>query len=216
MGWKERISRILALGMYDWMCDTDCSWRNYEIERDLLEIAYDAGIESDGLKCACASDPTYYFRCCVLYKKWLTHIKKRPIFYISGQGLSCEDLDGNSFAVASEIDNIENLKENDFIVLQTDRNYYSECVAYDYIARQFVMPIKMHYTIDVIIRMMKKMEDQCHVHLEKYQKKLKEQFNKSKTLYPNQELVLVRWFRDGRLRWEFHPLENIKYKINKI
>lgn len=216
MTWKERISRILALGMYDWMCDTNCSYRTYELEHDLMEIAYDAGIEAEGLKCATASCQIDYFRACVWDKKWLSHIKERPIFYIAGSGLSCEDLDGHSFAVGTKIEDVDTIKENDFIVLKTDQNYYDECTCYDYIVRQAVMPIEVEQTVDEIIKAAKRMDDQCMIYLKKYENGLRKQFDKSKTLYPDKRLILVRWFKDGLLRWEFHPIENVKYKIRKI
>ena len=100
---------------------------------------------------------------------------------------------------------------NDFIVIKVDEGYYkahnNQSAVYDTKLRMALMVVSQDMTADDIINELKPWHDA--ILIDSYQKHLREKYKASRDYYKQRELVLSITYRDGFMRYSFHPVDLI-------
>lgn len=94
-------------------------------------------------------------------------------------------------------------------------DYQDEQVHFNHKLRRFLMNLNSTDSLENIVMELKNIQPE--ILLDSYQKRLKENFEKSKTRYKNTSRFSLSFtFKDGVMTYSFHPSEAIEGRIEYI
>lgn len=95
----------------------------------------------------------------------------------------------------------------DFIVVSVDKDYYRKYnpkhPIYNYKLRYALYEVKPTFAVKDIINSIKVFH--YEIYLKENQEQLERKWNKARTAYPDEPLMLSTTYHDGELRYSFHP-----------
>ena len=103
------------------------------------------------------------------------------------------------------------LAANDFIVVAVDSKIYNKPIRFKHKLRRYLMDVSKDDNLQDIIQKLKSFHKDI-LSLE-YQQRLKKKFNKTKGFYPDEDLCLSITFRNGSLRYSFHPCKMVEFRV---
>lgn len=103
------------------------------------------------------------------------------------------------------------LKTNDFIVVKVDGKAYEHPIMFKHKLRRYLMDVSKDESLQDIIERLKTFHKDILSH--EYQLRLKKKFKKTKDFYPNDDLCLSITFRNGSLRYSFHPRRLVEFRV---
>ena len=106
------------------------------------------------------------------------------------------------------------LHTNDFIVVGVDPKVYQQPVRYMHKLRRYLMVAANDETLEGIIERLKIFHKD--ILLPEYQQRLKKKYDKTKSFYPKEDLCLSITFRNGSLRYSFHPRRLVEYRVKYV
>lgn len=107
-----------------------------------------------------------------------------------------------------------NLRCNDFLVIKVDPNVYSQPIKYKHKLRRYLMDVSKDNTLEEVREQL--MTFHKDILLPEYQQRLRKKFEKTKGFYPNDELCLSITFRNGSLRYSFHPRRLVEFRVKFV
>lgn len=137
-------------------------------------------------------------------------------FIIDGFSMSPENIDNKDILLCKEVswDEQQDFIPEKFVIIEVDKEYYKfkkKELRFRYKLRKTLFFVPSGWSDKELIDELKKTNDD--ILLSVNQKKLKEKLRETREYkeYQNSNLVLSTTYRDGRLRYSFHPIEYIKY-----
>lgn len=106
----------------------------------------------------------------------------------------------------------ENVQGDLFVVIKVDEDYYKskgKSLKFDYKLRKTLLHVSANEKVENIIENLQKFNDD--ILLPENQKNLRNKYEES-TSYYKQDLMLSITYREGALRYSFHPLNLIEYQ----
>lgn len=103
------------------------------------------------------------------------------------------------------------LHSNDFIVVAVDADVYTQPIRYKHKLRRYLMDVSKDETLEQIIQRLKTFHKD--ILDSEYQQRLTRKFQKTKGFYPNDDLCLSITFRNGSLRYSFHPRRLVEFRV---
>ena len=103
------------------------------------------------------------------------------------------------------------LHTNDFIVVEVDPKVYVQPIRYKHKLRRYLMDVSKEETLDEVIERLKTFHKD--ILSPEYQQRLQKKFAKTKGFYPDEDLCLSITFRNGSLRYSFHPRRLVEYRV---
>lgn len=141
--------------------------------------------------------------------EYASRLKDLKAFKICGSSMSpCGISNGDIIYVE---DAPEELRRNDFLVIAVDAKVYPKPIKYKHKLRRFLMNVPKEESLEEIIAKLKAFHKD--ILLPEYQQRLKRKFDKTKGFYPNEDLCLSITFRNGSLRYSFHPRGLVEYRV---
>lgn len=130
-------------------------------------------------------------------------------FKVCGSSMSPCGIDNGDLIY---VDNPEGaLRCNDFIVVKVDDQVYETPVLFAHKLRRYLMDVTHNESFDDVVRRLK--EFHKDIMEPEFQQRLRKKFNKTKSFYPYDDLCLSITFRNGDLRYSFHPKRLVEYKV---
>ena len=106
------------------------------------------------------------------------------------------------------------LKRNDFIVVEVDPKVYDSPIKYRHKLRRYLMDVEKHETLDSVIKRLSVFHKEI---LEpEFVKRLEKKYDKTTGQYPDDDFCLSITFRNGDLRYSFHPRRLVEYKVKFV
>lgn len=106
------------------------------------------------------------------------------------------------------------LKRNDFIIVVVDPKVYDEPVKFRRKLRRYLMDVNGNETLESIISRLSVFHKEI---LEpEYVERLKKKYDKTTRQYPHEDLCLSMTFRNGSLRYSFHPRRLVEYRVKFV
>lgn len=142
------------------------------------------------------------------------HLSDYTVFRVTGSSMKPQGIVNGDFLLAKEILRSE-ISPNDYIIIEVDSETYKkyEDSSCDYKLRKALIPVMPNDSIDAIIDSLKNPEFHHNpILLVKYQDLFKEKYDRTRQLYPTEELISSVTYRDGELSYSFHPIKFVKYK----
>lgn len=103
------------------------------------------------------------------------------------------------------------LRTNDFIVVKVDPEVYKEPIKYKHKLRRYLMDVSKGEMLDGIVERLKVFHKD--ILSPEYRLRLQKKFDKTKGFYPNDDLCLSITFRNGSLRYSFHPRRLVEFRV---
>lgn len=130
-------------------------------------------------------------------------------FKVCGSSMSPCGIANGDFVYAEVIE--DDLHCDDFIIVAVDPKVYDIPIKFVHKLRRYLMDVPRNENLEEIVNRLKKFHKEI---LEpEFQERLKKKFNKTKGFYPNDDLCLSITFRDGDLRYSFHPRRLVEYRV---
>ena len=106
------------------------------------------------------------------------------------------------------------LNRNDIVIVKVDPEVYDRPVMFNHKMRRYLMNVAKDESLDSVQERLRVFHKEI---LEpEFQKRLKKKFEKTKGFYPDKDLCLSITFRNGDLRYSFHPRDLVEYKVRFI
>ena len=106
------------------------------------------------------------------------------------------------------------LNRNDIVIVKVDPEVYNRPIRFNHKMRRYLMDVAKDESIDSVKKRLSEFHKEILV--PEFQKRLVKKFNKTKGFYPDRDLCLSITFRNGDLRYSFHPREFMEYKVKFI
>lgn len=135
-------------------------------------------------------------------------------FIVDGDSMLPEGISSGDTLLCDPVEpEVLSAKDKKFVVIKVDEEYYKykgKDLKFDYKLRRTLYKVPVNPDFNSFISELKKFEDS--VLLKENEKSLKEKFEDVYKFYPsNKEMMLSITYRDGKLRYSFHPVELITY-----
>lgn len=141
--------------------------------------------------------------------EYATQLKDLEAYKICGSSMSpCGISNGDVIYVE---DAPSDLRRNDFLVIAVDEKAYTQPIRYKHKLRRYLMDVSKDETLVEIIERLKTFHKD--ILLPEYQQRLRKKFEKTKGYYPDDDLCLSVTFRNGSLRYSFHPRRLVEYRV---
>ena len=113
------------------------------------------------------------------------------------------------------VEDIESgLKRDDIIVVKVDPAVYDQPIRFNHKMRRFLMDVPKDESLESVKNRLSEFHKEILV--PEFQQRLKKKFDKTKGFYPDKDLCLSITFRNGDLRYSFHPRDLVEYKVKFI
>ncbi len=106
------------------------------------------------------------------------------------------------------------LNRDDIVIVKVDPEVYNRPIRFNHKMRRYLMDVAKDESIDSVKKRLSEFHKEILV--PEFQKRLVKKFNKTKGFYPDRDLCLSITFRNGDLRYSFHPREFMEYKVKFI
>lgn len=142
----------------------------------------------------------------------------RRQFAVCGNSMSPLGIDDGDNILANDFNtNTGDIREGDFLIVKVDPTYYEgERPNYEYKLRCAIMIVEESWTEEMIVNRLKQMDSQAEIWLKSYRNCLHEKYLKAKKHYNTGRLVLSTTYKNGTLRYSFHRMDFVKYKVEAI
>jgi len=142
----------------------------------------------------------------------------RRQFAVCGNSMSPLGIDDGDNILANDFNtNTGDIREGDFLIVKVDPTYYKgERPNYEYKLRCAIMIVEESWTEEMIVNRLKQMDSQAEIWLKSYRNCLHEKYLKAKKHYNTGRLVLSTTYKNGTLRYSFHRMDFVKYKVEAI
>ena len=195
---NELLRQILDFGMAD-ILNKDSHWKADDF-------------------CVAAGDPVSESKNCGGHIKLVEHDEASNgdrLFVICGNSMSPKGIDDGDNLFGRKFNlGVDTIYEGDFLILKVDPDYYNgKTPNYDHKLRCAIMTVPKDWAEKRIIDEMKKMDSQPEIWLSSYQKCLHEKLEKARNHYKNKDLILSCTYKNGNLRYSFHDLDYIEYRV---
>lgn len=106
------------------------------------------------------------------------------------------------------------LRTNDFIVVEVDSQVYQEPVRFKHKLRRYLMDVSKNATFEEVIERLKTFHK--YILSPEYRERLRKKYDKVKGFYPDDDLCLSITFRNGSLRYSFHPRRLVEFRVKFV
>lgn len=106
------------------------------------------------------------------------------------------------------------LNRDDIIIVKVDPEVYDRPVRFNHKMRRYLMDVAKDESLDSVKERL--LEFHKEILEPEFQQRLKKKFDKTKGFYPDKDLCLSITFRNGDLRYSFHPRDLVEYKVRFI
>lgn len=106
------------------------------------------------------------------------------------------------------------LRRNDYVVVAVDGQVYNQPIKFKHKLRRYLMDVSREESLDQVIDNLKTFHKD--ILSDEYQLRLKKKFEKTKDYYPNDDLCLSITFRNGSLRYSFHPRRLVEFRVKFV
>jgi len=153
------------------------------------------------------------------YDDEIINVMNYTVFEVVGSSMSPEGISEGDRLLCEPIKENSVIDPSTFIIIKTDENYYSwknRELKFEYKLRYSLTELPISQTIDELIEDLKNKTNS--ILLSENQKILREKFKDAHEFYDNEEnkdtkeLMLSITYREGALRYSFHPTSLVKYK----
>mgnify|MGYP001106880380 CR=1 FL=1 len=133
-------------------------------------------------------------------------------YIVDGYSMSPEDIDNGDILLCKPLSDFttEDITSNHYVIINVDKEYYkakNKSLKFKTKLRKTKMIVPAGMAFDDLVVSLKDIDDS--ILLSENQKRLKKKFNETKSFYKDRELILSITYRDGSLRYSFHPKELI-------
>lgn len=144
--------------------------------------------------------------------EYTAQLKGLEAYKICGSSMSpCNISNGDVIYVE---DAPAKLHTNDFIVVEVDSNVYPHPVKYKHKLRRYLMDVSKDDALEDVINQLKTFHKD--ILDPEYQQRLEKKFDKTKGFYPEEDLCLSITFRNGSLRYSFHPRRLVEFRVKFV
>lgn len=136
-------------------------------------------------------------------------------FVVCGNSMSPKGIDDGDNLIGNKFDlQVDEFHEGDFLILKVDPNYYEgETPNYSHKLRCAILRVPKDWTEKRIVEELKTMDSQPEIWLKSYRKCLHDKLEKARKHYSDRDLILSCTFKNGDLRYSFHDINYIEYKV---
>lgn len=106
------------------------------------------------------------------------------------------------------------LNRDDIVVVKVDPAVYDRPIQFNHKMRRYLMDVPKDESLESVQDRLAEFHKDILV--PEFQQRLKKKFDKTKGYYPDKDLCLSITFRNGDLRYSFHPRELVEYKVKFI
>ncbi|MDE6310858.1 MAG: S24 family peptidase [Muribaculaceae bacterium] len=141
---------------------------------------------------------------------------------VDGSSMSPERISNGDFLLCTKIgdEERENLGYGEHVVVKTDKDYYckkNKPVRFDYKLRRTICKVKAGETYEQLVERIESENLEDSIFLSANKKMLKEKFSESHKYYDfSKSMMLSATYRDGEIRYSFHPVSLIEYKADYV
>ena len=144
------------------------------------------------------------------------HTNEFMLFKVEGLSMSPEGILNGDILLCKTIkwENATDFKLDKYIIIDVDKDYYKwkkKNLKYAYKIRKTLMHIPAGCNADEIISSLKETNDD--IFLSENQKCLKEKLKETRQYYKDIELCLSITYKEGNLRYSFHPINLVKAMV---
>lgn len=148
-------------------------------------------------------------------------VSNYTVFKVFGSSMSPEDIANGDFLLGSpvSIESAKSIKKGIFAIIQVDPEYYeakNKNLKYPFKLRHTLYNIQERMPIDELIDTLKGVT--TSIVLPKKQKLLREKYEEAVKFYQDnsRQLMLSLTYKEGDLRYSFHPVDLIKYQAEYV
>ena len=140
-------------------------------------------------------------------------------YIVDGYSMFLEGIDNSDVLLCQPMNN-EELNEigfGQYVIIQVDRDYYKakkRNLEFDSKLRKTLLRVPVGMTDDGILEGLKAIDNSAL--LPQNQKQLRQKYAEIKSYYKNRELMLSKTYREGNLRYSFHPVDLIVSKVEYV
>lgn len=140
-------------------------------------------------------------------------------YIVDGYSMFLEGIDNSDVLLCKPLSN-EELNEigfGQYVIIQVDKDYYNakkRKLEFDSKLRKTLMRVPVGMTDDSILEELKAIDKSAL--LPQNQKQLRQKYSEIKSYYENRELMLSKTYREGNLRYSFHPVDLIVAKVEFV
>ena len=140
-------------------------------------------------------------------------------YIVDGYSMFLEGIDNSDVLLCKPLSN-EELNEigfGQYVIIQVDKDYYNakkRKLEFDSKLRKTLMRVPVGMTDDSILEELKAIDKSAL--LPQNQKQLRQKYSEIKSYYENRELMLSKTYREGNLRYSFHPVDLIVSKVEFV
>lgn len=140
-------------------------------------------------------------------------------YIVDGYSMFLEGIDNSDVLLSTPLskDELDKIGSGQFVIIKVDEDYYKakkRKLEFDSKLRKTLMRVPVDMTDDKILDELKKIDHS--VLLPQNQKQLRQKYAEIKLYYDNRELMLSKTYREGNLRYSFHPVDLIVSKVAYI
>lgn len=141
------------------------------------------------------------------------------IWTVDGYSMSPEDINNGDVLLCHPIASglRGNIGYGKYVVIDVDPDYYAfkkKTLSFQKKLRKTLMKVSPDMDVETLMCELKKVDDS--VLLPENKKRLREKFKEIKSYYKNEELMLSLTYRDGELRYSFHPVSLIAFVADYV
>lgn len=133
-------------------------------------------------------------------------------YIVDGYSMFLEGIDNSDVLLCKSMpeDELNRIGFGKFVIIKVDEEYYKakkQELTFDSKLRKTLMKVPVGMTDDEILATLKDIDSSAL--LPENQKRLKEKYKEITSFYHNRELMLSKTYREGSLRYSFHPVNLI-------
>lgn len=150
----------------------------------------------------------------VSYKGYEIKCDDFDSWVVDGYSMSPEGIDNGDVLLCKPVDSMEreNMGWGKYVVIKVDTAYYDykkKALSFQKKLRKTLMKVAGNMDIETLVQELKKIDDS--VLLTENEKNLRKKFKDIKAYYKTEELMLSLTYREGNLRYSFHPVSLIEF-----
>lgn len=149
----------------------------------------------------------------VLYKGNEIKCNEFDSWTVDGYSMSLEDINNGDVLLCKPVNCNErkSIGSGKYIIIKVDPDYYvykKKTLSFQRKLRKTLMKVASNIDIETLIQELKKIDDS--VLLTENEKNLRKKFKEIKSYYKKEDLMLSLTYREGSLRYSFHPVSLIE------
>ena len=208
MNSKERIGRILSLGLYDKMTTPNLP--------DVIDKYVAAGNPGKSYSKFPAQLPLPHD---FTIGKKSFHMEDYFRYIVSGNSMSPEGIFSGCELLASPVEDSRKISTGDYMVITVDKEFYkfrhhNRTPYFVQKLRKAIMPVSPTDTFEQLTSNL--VDTFAEPFTNKEKKDLRDSLDEARKFYDGRELYISVTYHDGNIHYSFHPIENIRYKVDFV